>query len=396
MPKEISYQKLPEIKLLIELMSIPGKSREESLIASFIKEKLLAAGLPEKQIAHDNAHKKTVPQGEVGNLIVKLPGTRKGPRRLLMAHMDTVPLVVGCKPKIDGDYIRSADPTTALGADNRSGCAVLLNTLLTILREDLPHPPLTFLWPVQEEIGLRGIRQLDTRKLGKPELCFNWDGRDPNLLIKGATGDIAMTIEIEGIASHAGVHPEEGVNALVVASRALAELHDNGWHGLIEKGKDRGTSNAGIVNGGNATNVVMSHLTLHAEARSHNPKFRQKIVDQWKKTFEKSARSTKNVDGQTAKLKFESYLKYESFELKESEPTLLAAKAAIEKLGMSPLATIANGGLDANWLTEFGFPAVTLGAGQMNPHTVREQLHIPSFLKGCEVGRLLATATETE
>ncbi|MCA9042197.1 MAG: peptidase M20, partial [Planctomycetaceae bacterium] len=61
-----------------------------------------------------------------------------------------------------------------------------------------------------------------------------------------------------------------------------------------------------------------------------------------------------------------------------------------------PLTVIANGGLDANWLTEFGFPTVTLGAGQMNPHTVREQLHIPSFLTACQVGLTLATGKEKE
>ncbi|QDU80320.1 Carboxypeptidase G2 precursor [Polystyrenella longa] len=396
MSSKSKYQSLPEIKLLTEMMSIPGKSREEAQIAGYIKEKLLGAGLPEKQIRHDQAHKKTVPPGEVGHLIVKLPGTRRGPRRLLMSHMDTVPLCVGCKPIIDGEYIQSADPKTALGADNRSGCAVLLNTLLTILREGLDHPPLTFLWPIQEELGLRGIRQLDTRKLGNPKLCFNWDGRDPNVLIKGATGDIAMTIQIDGIASHAGVHPEEGVNALMVASLALADLQENGWHGLIEKGKQRGTSNAGIVEGGNATNVVMSHFTLHAESRSHNAKFRQRIVDQWRKSFEKAIRTLKNIHGKKAELSFETYLKYESFCLEETEPTLLAAKAAIEKLKMKPFASIANGGLDANWMTEFGFPTVTLGAGQMNPHTVREQLHIPSFLTACQVGQVLATATEND
>ncbi|MEZ6049010.1 MAG: M20/M25/M40 family metallo-hydrolase [Planctomycetaceae bacterium] len=396
MPPKQNYKSLAEIKLLIEMMSIPGKSGEEGQIVSYIKRQLLDAGIQEKQIQHDQAHRKTVPPGEVGHLIVKLPGTRRSPRRLLMAHMDTVPLCVGCRPIIEGDYIRSADPATALGADNRSGCAVLLNTLLTIQRENLDHPPLTFLWPIQEELGLQGIRQLNTSKLGKPQLCFNWDGRDPNMLIKGATGDIAMTINLAGIASHAGVHPEDGVNALVVASLALADLEKNGWHGLVEKGNQRGTSNAGIVTGGNATNVVMSQLTLHAEARSHNPKFRQRIVDQWKKAFEKAVQSLKNVQGQTATLSFETYLKYESFQLKDSEPCLQAAKAAIEKIGLKPLSVIANGGLDANWMTEFGFPTVTLGAGQMNPHTVREELFIPSFLTACEMGRILATGSEND
>ena len=40
--------------------------------------------------------------GNVGNLIVKLPGTVRGPRRLLMAHMDTVPVCLGAQPVPDG------------------------------------------------------------------------------------------------------------------------------------------------------------------------------------------------------------------------------------------------------------------------------------------------------
>ncbi len=58
-----------------------------------------------------------------------------------------------------------------------------------------------------------------------------------------------LAIRIEGIASHAGAHPEDGVNAAVVASIALAQLQKTGWHGLVRKGKQRGSSNIGIIRG---------------------------------------------------------------------------------------------------------------------------------------------------
>lgn len=395
MPNSSDYLKHPSVKLVQEMMAIPGKSCEEGKIAAFITRKIKEAGVPASAIKHDRAHLKTDPRGEVGNMVVKIPGTVKGPRRLLMAHIDTVPLCEGCQPVIEGDYIRSADPTTALGADNRSGAAVLLQTLLTIKEKKLDHPPLTFYWPIQEELGLRGIRHLSTSLLANPKLCFNWDGRDPNMLIQGATGDIHIQIEIEGIASHAGVHPEEGVNAGAIASLAIADLVQNGWHGLVQKGNQSGTSNIGIVNGGNATNVVMPSMTLVAEARSHNPKFRERIVKAYHKAFEKAARELTNTRGERGKVTFETYLKYESFKLKATEPAMVAAKQGIKQLGMEPYYAIANGGLDANWMTQYGFPTVTLGAGQENVHTVRERLHIPSFLSACELGLILATGPST-
>jgi tripeptide aminopeptidase len=379
------------VERVTEMMAIPGKSCEEGRIAEYIRRRLRDAGLPEAAIIDDGANKRSPVGGEVGNVIVKLPGTVRGPRRLLMGHIDTVPLCVGCQPVRKGDYISSKDPTTALGGDNRAGAAVALTAVLEILRQDLPHPPLTLFWPVQEEIGLYGARFVSKGKLGNPKLCFNWDGRDPDLIVVGATGDYAITVEIEGIASHAGGHPEQGVNAITVASRAIADLHENGWHGLILKGRNAGTSNVGIVRAGDATNVVTPKLSLRAEARSHDPKFRRRIVDEYRKAFQRAVKAVKNDAGKTGSMKFDADLKYEAFRLEDSEPVVQHALRAVELAGLEPGTRISNGGLDANWLCAHGFPTATLGCGQEAIHTSNEKLHLPSFLHACRIGLLLAT-----
>jgi tripeptide aminopeptidase len=379
------------VERVTEMMAIPGKSCEEGRIAEYIRRRLRDAGLPEAAIIDDGANKRSPVGGEVGNVIVKLPGTVRGPRRLLMGHIDTVPLCVGCQPVRKGDYISSKDPTTALGGDNRAGAAVALTAVLEILRQDLPHPPLTLFWPVQEEIGLYGARFVSKGKLGNPKLCFNWDGRDPELIVVGATGDYAITVEIEGIASHAGGHPEQGVNAITVASRAIADLHENGWHGLILKGRNAGTSNVGIVRAGDATNVVTPKLSLRAEARSHDPKFRRRIVDEYRKAFQRAVKAVKNDAGKTGSMKFDADLKYEAFRLEDSEPVVQHALRAVELAGLEPGTRISNGGLDANWLCAHGFPTATLGCGQEAIHTSNEKLHLPSFLHACRIGLLLAT-----
>ena len=188
---------------------------------------------------------------------------------------------------------------TALGADDRAGASVLLHTLTEIRRRRLPHPPLTFLWPVQEEVGLLGARYVDRKKLGGPKLCFNWDGGPSDTATIGATGGFELRIEIDGIASHAGAHPEQGISAIGIAGVAIAELVRDGWHGKIVKGTSTGTSNIGIIQGGEATNVVTPGITLRAEARSHDPQFRQQIVDAFRTAFERAVATVKNDAGAT-------------------------------------------------------------------------------------------------
>ncbi len=379
------------IQLVTNLIAIPGKSTQEGRVVAFIQKQLKLAGVPDVQITVDDANKRSPAGGEIGNLIVKLPGTKRGPRRLLMAHVDTVPLAVGAQPILEGDLIKSADPTTALGGDDRSGAAVILNTLQTILKNKLPHPPLTFFWPVQEEIGLIGARFVNQRSLGQPKLCFNWDGGAAHVASIGATGAYDLNIDVFGTAAHAGAHPEHGASAIAMASIAIADLTANGWHGLIIKGKNRGTSNIGFVQGGEATNVVTPHVHVRAEARSHDPKFRLKIVNAFRESFTKAAKQVRTDSGLPGRVEFQADLKYESFALNLSEPCVVAAVAAIQSAGLEPETRISNGGLDANWMTAHGLPTVTLGCGQAGIHTTDEVLHVVSYLHACRIALKLAT-----
>lgn len=381
------------IDLVLQMLAIPGKSGQEGAVAEFIVQQLKSVGYRDSQIQFDTANKKSSIGGQVGNLILKLPGTLKGPRRLLMAHIDTVPICVGCEPILDGPVIRPNQRTTGLGGDDRAGASVILHTVLNLARSNTPHPPITVLWAVQEEIGLVGARHVDLKKLGDPKSAFNWDGGAANLVTRGATGDYGIEVEITGLAAHAGAHPEEGVSAIGIASLAIADLVQNGWHGLIEKGRKRGTSNVGVIQGGDATNVVTPKLTLRAEARSHDPVFRKKIVDEIRRAFERAAKALKNVDGKRGTVQFTAELKYEAFCLAEDEPTVQAAVEAVSMAGLLPELRISNGGLDANWMTAHGIPTVTLGCGQSGIHTVDEVLYLDSYLKACEIARQLATTT---
>ncbi|MEO2046149.1 MAG: M20/M25/M40 family metallo-hydrolase [Pirellulales bacterium] len=381
-------------KLVLRLMAIPGRSGEEQKVAKFITNQLCRAGANPVAIRSDQAHQKTPIAGQTGNLVFEMPGTLRGPRRLLVAHMDTVPICVGAQPECHGQRVISSDPQTGLGADNRAGVGVLLSTALAILRQQLPHPPLTFLWTVQEEVGMQGARFVRLGLLKKPQLAFNWDGGSPEKLTIGATGGYRMKIDIRGRASHAGGAPEMGISAIAVASLAITDLVESGWHGLICKGKNRGTSNVGVISGGMATNVVTDHVTLRAEARSHDPKFRLRIVTAIEKAFTRAAGKIRSVDGACGQVEIDGRLEYESFRLATDDPSCVAAQHAIRAAGREPELAVANGGLDANWLTARGIPTVSLGCGQSNIHTVLEELQLDEFHRARQLALSLVTGSE--
>lgn len=380
--------------LVMKLMAIPGTSGHEEKVADFVVKQLRKAGAPAEAIQFDDAHLKSPLTGTTGNLVFSLPGTLRGPRRLLMAHLDTVPLCVGCQPTRTGDVVKSADPNTGLGADDRAGCAVILLAALHVLRRKLPHPPLTFLWAIQEEVGLHGAQHARLSKLGKPKLAFNWDGGPAEKITVGATGAYRMTIEVKGLASHAGGAPEHGVSAVTIAGLAIADLQAGGWLGDIQKDGRHGTSNIGVIEGGAATNVVTDRVGLRAECRSHDAAFRKRILEAFEQAFTRAATSVRNVSGVAGEVQVKSRLDYEAFCLAEREPCVLAAEAAVRATGGEPLRAITNGGLDANWLTARGIPTVTLGCGQQNVHTTSERLDVAAFERACRIALLLATAKE--
>ena len=377
-------------ELVMRLMAVRGTSGDEAGVADLVRGELQEVGVKASAFTVDNAHHRTPIRGEVGNVAYAIPGTFRGPRRLLMAHMDTVPICIGSRPVRRGQMVYSANLQSGLGADDRAGVAVTLFVARELKRLAVPHPPLTFLWTIQEENGLHGVRYVRRGMLGKPSLAFNWDGGAANKLTVGATGGYRMQINVRGLASHAGGAPEKGVSAIAIASVAIADLHRNGWHGLIRKNRKTGTSNVGVLRGGDATD----HVVVKAEARSHDPKFRQKIVHEIQQAFRRAVQLVKNDHGKTGKVSFAGQLDYEAFCLPRKEPCVQVAASAIRSLGQEPELAIANGGLDANWMVAHGIPTVTLGCGQLNQHTVNESLDLKMFANACRVAWRLATATE--
>lgn len=384
---------------LMRFLAIEGVTGQEAAIGRDIGAALKEIGVPSRAIRFDKAHAQIPMPTETGNLIVEIAGRgklRDAPRLLFMTHMDTVPLCAGAKPKRQGAKIVN-DAKTALGGDNRAGCAVLVTLATELAAQKLDHPPLTLLFTVREESGLWGARFVNLADLGDAKLAYNFDGRYANAVTIGAVGADRWEVEIMGRASHAGGAPERGISSTIILAEALADVRRGGWFGKVVKGDRVGTSNVGPVMGadggsaGQATNVVTDFVRVRGESRSHDAKFFREITNAYKAAFVAAAARITNSDGKAGRIKFTTHTDYHPFRLKETLPVVKRAIEGVTAAGLKPDVRAANGGLDANWLTRNGLPTVTFGVGQVEPHTTDEWLDLNEFENACRIAVTLAT-----
>ena len=267
-PRHVYFGTDAAIARLMRFLAVEGVTGREARIGKALVAALREAGVPTRSSRFDDANTRIPVPTETGNLIVDLPGRgalKNADRLLFLTHMDTVPLCAGAKPKLHGRKIVD-QVKTALSGDNRTGCAVLVTLAAELQRLRAEHPPLTLLFMVREESGLRGARHVNRNDLGNVVMGFNFDGRVAGDVIVGAVGADRWEVEIFGRASHAGVAPERGISAMMVLAEALVTVRAGGWFGKVERNGRAGTSNVGLVSGaddgpaGIATNVVADML----------------------------------------------------------------------------------------------------------------------------------------
>ncbi len=372
------------LKNLLDLLALSGPSGKEGEVVDWLKKKFASFGASPEWMMTDSAHEKIGLGFEVGNLIIKFPGTIDAPRIMFSAHMDTVPICAGAVPVVrDGKVV--AEGETALGGDDRAACAAMTTLAEFILTEKIEHPPITFLFVVGEENGLYGSGAVDFADLGNPVMGFNMDGEAPNEFIVGAMGSNRWTCDIVGRSAHAGLNPEKGVSAGLIAARAIAKVSELGYFGKIDINGKRGTSNVGGMCGGEVSNQVMDKLHVFGECRSHDAEFLPEIVNAYKSAFEEAAKSVVDDQGRCGSVDFVTASDYRSFRLSEDEQCVKIASAAIEAIGLEAKPRVIDAGLDANNFNEKGFPCVTLGAGVRNFHNLEECVIIEEYNQCCEI-----------
>src|SRR5438046_411712 len=137
--------------------------------------------------------------------------------------------------------------------DMKAGIVQALFALQALRQAEIPvHKRLVFLWTSDEEIGSESSRKLFETEARRSDAVFVLEPAfGPRGLLKTARKGVGEAeLIVHGRASHAGLAPQEGINAIHELARQLARIE--GWNDFR-----RGvTVNAGIIEGGTRTNVI--------------------------------------------------------------------------------------------------------------------------------------------
>ncbi|MBN2057410.1 MAG: M20/M25/M40 family metallo-hydrolase [Candidatus Saganbacteria bacterium] len=353
--------KIRLINTFKKLVRIDSLSYHEGRVMAFIKKELRSLGLKPYEAGKPK-------EGHAANLVVDLPGRR--PRIILNAHVDTVTPGKNIKPVQRGNKIFS-DGATVLGADDKTGVAVILEILRVLKKRKKPHPSLRVIFTVAEEIGLVGARALP-KKLLSADFGITLDHGEINRIINKAPAQVNLMATITGRAAHAGIHPERGINAIKVASVAIANMK----FGRIDK---ETTSNIGVIKGGKATNIVPDKVEIRGEARSHDPAKLWAQIKQMQKVLSRTSSKYK------AKLKIRTTKIYGSFEVHKRQKVVKLVLAAVKRAGFKPQLIPTGGGSDANILNAAGIPTLNMGVGMHRVHTKQEFADISEMVRGAEI-----------
>jgi len=355
------------------LVQIDSVSREEGVMAGEIRKMLDLLGA---ETFVDSAADKT--GGNTGNLIARFPGNVQAPPLLLNAHMDTVEPGKGINAVLKNGTFTS-NGTTILGADDKSAIAILLETLTILKEKALPCGPIELVLTVCEEIGLLGAKHLDL-SLITAEYGYALDATDTEGIVTRAPSANRLEFEIHGKDAHAGAAPEKGINAISLASKAIADLK----LGRIDH---ETTCNIGIIEGGIAINIVPNLVRVKGEVRSHDEKKLHKITDQIVSTFKEVVENYKNnpAADDLPRLEINIEKDFSRTYIQDDHPVVKLASKAAENLGRKMVTKTTGGGADANVFFEKGILTGVLGTGMRDVHTVRESIKLDDMVHTTEL-----------
>ncbi|MBF0376021.1 MAG: M20/M25/M40 family metallo-hydrolase [Desulfamplus sp.] len=350
------------------LAQIDSISKEEAGIAAKLEDILTQMGA---EVFIDSAGEKI--GGNCGNLIAKFKGNKAVSPIMLSGHMDTVEPGKGVKVLFK-DGIFTSDGTTILGSDDKSALAIILEVMDIVNENALPCPPVEVVFTVCEEIGLKGAKNFDLSMIDS-KIGYILDSTDTEGIVTKAPAANRFVIKVYGKDAHAGASPEKGINAILVASKAIAKLE----LGRIDH---ETTCNIGTIEGGKATNIVPDLVTIHGEARSHDEAKLKAITDHILNTFYSTAEELKKKLGSDSLPKIEIELEHDfpATNIPEDHVVVKLAKQAAKNLGKEMQCKTIGGGADSNIFFGKGIVTGVLGTGMTDVHTVRESVKLDDMV----------------
>lgn len=350
------------VDIFIDLVRIDGVCGQERDVAQYILNFLRGLGLPAFE---DDARNHG--GGNTGNIVCQVGS---GGDRILLSHMDTARSTRSVNPIISNGVIKS-DGSTVLGVDNRAGIAILLYAIEHTVRHNAVMRDMTFAFTVCEESTMDGARYLQLHPEIRMGFVFD-SSLPPGHFIHGSCGAASFNITVYGKASHAGLHPEDGINAILIAAEALATT-ENGR-------RNNGTIlNIGTIRGGTAINVVPDETVIKGEIRSMSTENAAEELDKLRQSFEKVA------SRQGGWLHFDYSWDFTPFYVDTHERAYLEAISVLKSIGLTPKPVVAWSGSDANVLNERGVPSVNFGIGAQNPHSNDECITINDLHTSAEI-----------
>lgn len=355
------------IRLFRDLAKIDAVSYKERAIADYIKKRLISSGCSVKE---DNAGSKI--GGNCGNLICVPKNIYKNSQRIgLFSHMDTITPTRELKLVIDSERIQS-DGTTIAGVDNRAGVAILIYLLEEISRNNIPCKDFAVIFTVAEEPGMYGAENLDFEKFGlKMGVVFDCSKR-PGYFISSCAGSCEFKAKFMGKSAHSGVAPEKGINAIVMAGKAISAVK----FGRINK---TSTCNVGKIQGGTETNVVPKQVVVEGEVRAKSMKTVNDRLEIIRKAFEMTA------ERMAGKMEFETSLSFSPYNIAPRSAVYQLVTKALKKVKIQPKPVFYTGGSDANPLNQRGLPTINIGIGAQAPHSHNESILIEDFIKDVQI-----------
>ena len=363
------------------LVTFDAESFHERQIKEYLKRRLTDLGLAVDEDDAASAFRDR--NAEAGNLHACLPGTGAGEPVLFCAHMDTVSPGTGKKAILQPDGRITSDGTTVLGADDSAGLAAILEALTVIREQALPHPEIEVMFPAAEEPYCRGTSVFDfSRVKAKTAYVLDLTGPIGTAAVR-APSILSLDITVRGRAAHAGFAPEEGINTLTAASRALAALPT----GHVAEDT---TVNFGVIQGGAGKNIVPAEVCIQGEIRSLRHEAALAEAEKVRSVFLREATAL----GAAAEVNvIEEILAYS---VGEDEYVVRRLAAAMETLGMgAPKLVTTFGGSDNNNLAANGIRGVVLACAMFDVHTVNEYTTVTDLIKSAELVTQLMTMEDT-
>ena len=276
------------------------------------------------------------------------------------------------KEKIGEDII-TASGKTLLGADDKSGIAVIMAmTEYLLAHPEIPHGRIRLLFTCDEEIG-RGVDKVDMTKLDA-DFGYTLDGSDTGTIEDETFSADSMKVKITGKAEHPGYAYGKLVSALKVASAFVDELPKDRLSPETTSGKSGFVHPTRISGTVEAAEIDLIIRDFKTEGLDEKAEYLDKIKDKVLEVFPKA---------EIELIRKEQYrnMKY----ILDDHPKVTEyALQALKKAGLTPKQESVRGGTDGSRLSFMGLPCPNLFTGQHGIHSRQEWISLQDMERSAQ------------